>query len=337
MKTIFCYVLLLCTIVFRQDACAQDIHFSQFHETPLYRNPALAGIMKGDLRVQAVLRSQWNSVANGYKTGSLNVEYKTKPGQGDDYLTWGLQAYYDRAGTTNLTTTIVMPAINYHKSVSEYRNRYISLGFMGGVVQRRFDRSKMTTDNQYNGGGDGETRLNNGQMYLDGSVGLSYNTGIGENEQSNLVVGVAYHHFNKPTNSFFEDDKVMLEPKLVFSADFKIDMNEYSTLTFHSDYLKQGSSSQFIGGMMFGLKMGALVDEPEYVLHGGAFMRWGDAIIPTIKLDYRPLSVALSYDVNISKLAMKSAGRGGFELSVTYVGFLQKFNTTLNALKCPRF
>jgi Type IX secretion system membrane protein PorP/SprF len=32
------------------SACAQDIHFSQFYEAPLYRNPAFAGIVNGDLR-----------------------------------------------------------------------------------------------------------------------------------------------------------------------------------------------------------------------------------------------------------------------------------------------
>ncbi len=55
---------------------AQDIHFSQFFEAPLYRNPALAGIVNGDVRVQTVYRSQWNSITNAYKTTSVNAEYK---------------------------------------------------------------------------------------------------------------------------------------------------------------------------------------------------------------------------------------------------------------------
>jgi type IX secretion system PorP/SprF family membrane protein len=320
-----------------QKVTAQDLHFSQFHETPLYRNPALAGIMNGDIRVQTVFRSQWNSIANAYKTGSFNIEYKTKPGQGDDYMTWGLMAYYDRAGTTNLTSTILMPAINFHKSMSEYRNSYLSAAFMGGFVQRRFDRSKMTTNNQYENGWDGESEVNNGYTYWDGSAGLSYNTSIGEGEKSNLVLGVAYHHFNRPTNSFFNASSIVLDPKLVFSADMKLDLNEYSTMTIYSDFVKQGTNTEIIGGMLYGLKVGPLVDEPDYVLHGGAFLRWGDAIIPTVKLDYRSFSAGISYDVNISKLAPHSVGQGGFELSVTYRGFLDKFNSTLDALRCPRF
>ncbi len=69
---------------------SQDIHFSQFFETPLLRNPALAGIFGGDLRIQGVYRNQWNSVTVPYQTGSLNAEYKLPVGRGDDFLSIGV-------------------------------------------------------------------------------------------------------------------------------------------------------------------------------------------------------------------------------------------------------
>src|SRR5690349_25045046 len=77
---------------------AQDIHFSQFFETPLLRNPGLAGIFKGDFRIQMVYRDQWRSVTDGYKTGSLNGEYKLPIGKMDDFITIGGQVLFDRAG-----------------------------------------------------------------------------------------------------------------------------------------------------------------------------------------------------------------------------------------------
>ncbi len=86
-------------------ASAQDIHFSQFFEAPLWRNPSLAGIFNGDIRVQAVYRDQWNSVTNAYKTGSLNAEYKIPIGKGDDFFTTGLQILNDKAGTIGWVTT----------------------------------------------------------------------------------------------------------------------------------------------------------------------------------------------------------------------------------------
>src|SRR6186713_140997 len=89
---------------------SQDLHLSQFFETPLLRNPSLAGIFTGDVRVQAVYRDQWNSITNAYKTGSLNAEYKMPVGKGDDFFTTGIEVLYDKAGTIGWTSAHILPA-----------------------------------------------------------------------------------------------------------------------------------------------------------------------------------------------------------------------------------
>ncbi len=318
------------------NARAQDLHFSQFFEAPLYRNPALAGIVNADIRVQTVYRSQWNSVANAYKTASLNAEYKL-PVVNDDYITLGTQIFYDRAGSIGMKTIHVLPALNYHKSLSEDRNSYLSVGFMAGVVQRSIDRSRMKTTNSYTNGTDGESNLIPQYHYFDGSAGISYNTQIGQNEMNNLVVGVAYHHFNKPKSSFYNNYNVTAQPKWVYSADVKFSINESSFVTVYNDHTRQGSYSETLSGMMYGLNIGAYTENPDYTLQAGAFLRWGDAVIPTLQLDYRPFTVSLSYDVNISRLTTSSYGRGGFELSLKYAGFLNRESSTSETMRCPRF
>src|SRR5215218_9074098 len=112
---------------FSNSVFSQDIHFSQFFETPLLRNPALAGIFSGDLRIQAVYRTQWGSVTVPYQTGSVNAEYKLPMGSSNDFLSIGGQVLYDKAGTVALTATHILPTVNYHKSLSEERNMYLSL------------------------------------------------------------------------------------------------------------------------------------------------------------------------------------------------------------------
>jgi type IX secretion system PorP/SprF family membrane protein len=326
--------LLLLAAAFNSQA--QDIHFSQFYDAPLYRNPALAGIVNGDVRVQTVYRSQWNSVANAYTTGSLNAEYKV-PVVGDDYMTLGMEVFYDQAGSTNFRSTHLLPAVNYHKSLSEEKNVYLSAGFMGGWVERTIDRSKMTTNSTYEGIGDGEINLQPRNNYFDGTAGLSLNMGLNDNPENNLVVGVAYHHFNKPKNSFFNDATVIVSPKWVYSADVKFALNEYSSMTIYTDHTEQGTYTETMAGLLYGLKIGDYVDEPDYILSAGAFMRLNDAVIPTIKLQYQKISVALSYDVNISRLASTSLGRGGFEFSASYVGFIDRYFSSKDAMKCPRF
>ncbi len=313
---------------------AQDIHFSQFSEAPLWRNPSLAGIFTGDIRVQAVYRDQWNSVTNAYRTGSMNAEYKLPVGKVNDFLTVGMQVLYDRAGTIGWTSTHVLPALNYHKSLSTQNNRYLSLGFMGGLVQRRFDPSKMTTNSQYDNGGLGENLANSQYSYLDGSVGMSYNSNLNFNPDNTFYIGAAYHHFNRPNNSFYRNAAIELHPKWVFSGGLKLGVSDYAYLTVQADHSKQGGFAETMAGIMYGLKLGEDPDNPAYTLHAGSFLRWNDALIPVIKIDYTPFSAALSYDVNISKLKPSSYGRGGFELSVSYIGFLKRNE---GYLLCPKF
>src|SRR5436305_8270435 len=111
----FFYIFISLTISY--SGFSQDIHFSQFFETPLLRNPALAGIFSGDLRIQGVYRTQWNSVTVPYQTGSFNGEYKQPIGKSDDFITLGGEILYDKAGTVALTSTHILPVINYHKSL----------------------------------------------------------------------------------------------------------------------------------------------------------------------------------------------------------------------------
>jgi len=316
---------------------AQDIHFSQFFETPLLRNPALAGIFTGDFRLQMVYRDQWRSVTEGYKTGSLNGEYKLPIGKADDFVTIGGQILFDRAGSAALTQTSFQPVLNYHKSLSADRNRYLSLGVMGGVVNRSFDRTKITTDNTYNNGFDGETAIAPNYTYMDGSVGLSYNSDLGPDPEDNFYVGFAYHHFANPKNTFFRDPSTRLNPKWVASAGFRFGVTDFSYITIQADHAAQAGYHETIAGVLYGMKIGEQVDDPKYVLHGGAFLRWNDALIPVLKMDYASFSFALSYDINISKLKPASLGRGGFELSLSYIGFLDRSNSSLNAVRCPRF
>jgi hypothetical protein len=231
----------------------------------------------------------------------------------------------------------MLPALNYHKSLSADRNMYLSFGFMGGLVQRTIDRSSIKTTSTYQSGFDGETALVPQYKYFDGSAGVSFNTQLGENSMNNLVLGVAYHHFNKPKNSFFNDANIMVQAKWVYSADVKMAVNESAFVTIYNDHVRQGSYSETISGLLYGLKIGPYTETPDYVLQAGAFLRWGDAVIPALQLDYRPFAVSLSYDINISKLAAATNGRGGYELSVKYVGFLNRDNSSADAVRCPRF
>lgn len=334
---------LLFTLTSSTSIFSQDIHFSQFSETPLLRNPALAGIFSGDLRVQGVVRSQWSSVTVPYQTGSVNAEYKLPLGTSNDFLSLGGEVLYDKAGTVALTATHILPTVNYHKSLSEEKNMYLSVGFMGGLVQRKLDRSKMTTNSQYNGNAydeslsDGETFPNSQYSYWDGSVGMSFNSQIGSSEDDNLILGVAYHHFNKSNKiSFYGNSQLEMTPKWVFSAGVRMGVTDNAYITFNADYSKQGTSTETIGGVIYSYKLDDPID-PRYVFSAGAYLRWKDAMIPVAKMEFKPFTVSVSYDANVSQLKTASNGRGGMEISISYQKYLNRDNSSKDAIRCPRF
>jgi type IX secretion system PorP/SprF family membrane protein len=321
---------------------SQDLHFSQFSETPLLRNPALAGIFLGDIRIQGVNRSQWGSVTTPFQTTSLGIEYKRGIGKSEDFISFGGEILHDKAGTISYTTTSVMPVFNYHKSLSEEQNSYLSAGFMAGIVQKRFDRSKVTTDAQFNGNtfdassSDGEKLLNNNFYYLDGSAGISYNRQIGEYRENNFYIAAAYHHFNQSARqSFYGTDKTSLAPKLVFSGAIKMAVAEGAAASFYADYTSQGKSREIMTGLLYSYILDD-VDNPTYLIEGGLYYRWKDALIPVLKLDYKPFIISVSYDVNISSLKTASNYRGGFELSITYQSFFATDYSTRYATHCPK-
>lgn len=335
---------LLMSIVLMQSfvAFSQDVHFSQIFETPLLRNPSLAGIFKGDIRFQSVYRTQWNSVTTPYQTTSVSGEFKKQIGSHYDYITIGGQIVYDKAGTVALTTTQILPVINYQKSLSEFRNMYLSLGFMGGLIQRKLDRNKMTTNSQYDGTAfngslaDGETFSSPNYSYFDASVGMSFNAQLGENEDDNIYIGAAYHHFNKAKKiSFYRVSEEEMTPKMVGSVGLRMGMTSSSFFTLQADYTTQNKYKEIVGGVLYSIKLDS-DEDPKYIFHTGAYFRWKDAIIPVAKLEFQPLSVAVSYDANISQLKQSSKGQGGFEISLVYQK-AKKDNSSLDAVRCPKF
>lgn len=335
---VLCGILLS---LFSNNSFSQDIHFSQFFETPLLRNPALAGLFSGDVRLQGVYRTQWGSITVPYQTGSFNGEFKLPIGKGNDFLSVGGQILYDKAGTVALTSTHILPVANFHKSLSNVKNMYLSVGFMGGLVQRKLDQTKITTNSQYNGTGydptlsNGESFTNPGYSYIDGSAGISFNSQLGANVDDNIYFGVAYHHFNKASKiSFYNNAKIEMIPKWVVSAGIRRNVSDRSFVTLQGDYSKQGTSNETIGGMIYSYKLDSDPDFATHVFHAGAIIRWKDAIIPVVKMEYKPFTVAVSYDINVSQLKTASQNRGGFELSITYQTSRTRDDQDV---RCPRF
>lgn len=320
---------------------AQDINFSQFYDLPLLRNPAFAGLYKGNFRVNGGYRSQWGSVTVPYQTQALSGEFAFAVNQ-KDFLSLGAQVTNDIAGDSKMGKTQFLPVLAFNKCINEATNSFLSIGFSGGLVQERFDPSKLRFDDQFvngaysNANPTQQTFNNTNLLYWDANVGVTYTGRL--NENTDFYIGAAYFHFTEPKVAFSQTNDIVLNKKYVFNAGFTIKMNEDDRVMLYGDYFQQGGNHQGQGGFLIKHNLTpSNEDEDEETLSiaGGCFYRWNDATIPVIKLNLPKLSFGLSYDMNISKLKPASQLRGAFELTICHKNFLEGLRGSSMSIPCP--
>lgn len=343
-------LLILIGCLFTLPTFAQDVGFSQFYDQPLLRNPALAGIFTGDVRFTASYRNQWESVTIPYRTFGLSAEVKMPINiTQDDNLTIGLQLIRDVAGTSEFSTTQILPAVNYSLPLSKVRTSYLSVGFMGGIMQQRFDPTKLVMNDQFVAGSNGSYSIlpasqqifnKTSVNYFDLSTGISYNGSI--QEKADYFVGVGMFHITAPKVGFYDNHTITLNKKLAFNGGLSVPTSEADRFIVYGDYFRQydttfhsvGNSMQ--AGFMFSHDLFVMGDDAT-TISGGILYRMNDAIIPVIQLQLNKFMIGLSYDVNIDKLSTAARYRGGFELILSYRDFLNNSQSERRQTMCPTF
>ncbi|MFM8489429.1 MAG: type IX secretion system membrane protein PorP/SprF, partial [Bacteroidota bacterium] len=134
-------LVLLCA-----HAHAQDIHFSQFANSPVNLNPGMIGVFGGDVRAVANYRDQWRSVPVPYTTFSGTVENKVywAKGKYDRYFTGGLLLNYDKQGSLSLTSMQVGLPVSVTLPVTRFG--FLTVGATPAFGQRSFGTEKLTFD-----------------------------------------------------------------------------------------------------------------------------------------------------------------------------------------------
>lgn len=342
MKKIFPLLILIFCVEY-SPAIGQDAAFSQFYENPLLRNPALAGIFDGDFRVSGIFRNQWQSITTPFRTAGLGIETKFAIGNAYDFFTVGVQLTEDAAGDINLKRTQILPVINFHKSLSEAYDSYLSLAFMGGAVNSQFDATKLHLDDQFvngsfNANNPSQQVFNNtGKTYWDLGTGLVYSAAWGNN--NSCYIGASLFHFNNPKIAFFTNNELSttLHRKFTINTGITLPTSDVNKLMFHADYFRQSAHQQFIAGGIYAIEVSpGYYSNYKTVLSLGGFYRWKDALIPVVKLEYNHFVVGMSYDATLSQLSTSAQIRGGLELTSSYRTNLNVLNQEAKKVRCVR-
>jgi len=347
MKKFLSFALGAYTLAAALSVQAQDTHYSQFYETSILRNPALTGVFNGDYRVSLMYRNQWSSVGSqaAFQTGQAAAEFKRQIGESEDFIGFGLLAFYDRTGTINLQTLSGSVAVSYNKMINSDRSTFVSIGLMGGYLQRNFDASKMTLDNQYLPGSGynpsnptGENISNPKVSQMDAGAGINFSTNSGIDNRNNYTIGVSGYHLTRPENSFYNSSQSGLKKDFRWNVNASGNwlLDDRWSAQFQGNFALQGKYSETVIGGLFGHKNDEAASERSFVLYAGLFMRVNDALIPVVKMDYDGLTVAASYDMNISKLKAATSLRGGFEISLVKTGLLSDPQRGMSKTICPK-
>jgi type IX secretion system PorP/SprF family membrane protein len=318
---------------------AQDLHFSQFFNSPLTTNPANTGfIPDADYRLGANYRNQWSSVMTvPYKTISVFGDaqfFREKLDNG--WLGLGALILNDKAGSGSLVSTKVYGSLAYHQMLG--LSSLVSAGFNIGWANKRIDQSKLKFPDQFDGKFFDITQptsvvLNsNNVSYLDVHAGMNYDYFPAENVYINA--GYSIQHVNRPKETFFSDNNIDNRIPMRHSGFVNaiLKLNDRVIVNPNAYFSMQAKATELVFGINANYNLSEF-GEKQFI--AGVYYRLGDAVVPMVGFELNHVQLAFSYDVTLSSLSKFNGYRGALEFSLIKKGFYPA-NVDRQSI-CPSF
>jgi len=302
------FTLLLVALLGIGSLKAQDPEFTQFYANKLYLNPAFAGTGGGP-RFSLNYRNQWPSISNAFETYSVSYDQHFDAIGGGV----GVQAWHDRAGDGELTTTVVSAMYSYNLNVT--RDFTIKAGLQASGYTRSVDFSKLRFEDQIDPRRGfvrptQEPLPKNGtetiDPYPDFSAGF-----MGFTEK--YYAGFSVHHITEPTQSFYNNPNNTLPRKFTGHVGMMLPLdnaarNPESFISPNIMYQRQGKFTQVnVGGYYI----------HKFFVTGLWFRQTApnsDALMALVGLKKDPFKIGYSYDLTVSEA--RPAAKGSHEISL---------------------
>jgi type IX secretion system PorP/SprF family membrane protein len=298
---------------------AQDIHYSQFFNSPMNLSPSLTGFFNGDSRFYGNYRNQWANVPVDYTSATAGADFKFRNAKNNNYFALGTMINYDMAGDVNLSLTELNFFLAYSFQLGEKSSLSPAAGL--SLAQRRFEPGNVTSGNQWDGRAFnpsipaedfGEANL----FYFDLAAGIHYRW---QNAYRRTIdLGVAAYHLAGPTQSFQANSGSSSPRRERYSAYALVNLpvSNGMDLLVNAVYTMQESYRERVANMQLKFYMGRRQSAAFYL--GGGY-RLDDAWYPMVALELGSVYGAFSYDFNISDFDEATDGRGGPEFSLRYI------------------
>lgn len=309
-----------------------DPHFSQYYVYPAWLNPALTGAFDGDYRISGIYRSQWGNISSPFTTPGIAVDFTTNKNS-----SFGASVLNQTAGDGGYNYLTAYGSYSYNGvrfGPQEYQR--IVMGMQIGVIQRRFNRSKLTFGDQWNpitgynpGVTSAEAFSRTSATSFDAGAGILYFDAT-PNKKLNAFGGFAVSHLTRPDDQFSESGNARLPMRYTVHGGVRISLSDELSLTPNLLYLKQGKAQEKMLGAY-----ARLVAAPGTDVMLGANYRFKDALSPFVGFTHKNLVLGVSYDVNTSDLGRMAHGSNSFEISLSFIG-KRSVKTPEIEFVCPR-
>ncbi len=310
---------------------AQDFHLSMYDAAPMFLNPAMTGLVDGNVRVHAQYRNQWNSVAfKPYNTALISLDApKGKWGFGGQIMNM-------RAGVGNYNVLQGLLSVSYAIALDKNKFNNISFGLQAGVTQKTIEAGLYTFNNQYSStdGGYFDKSLSSGESFNKQSfVTPQVNAGFmyyNAKQQARLNPFFGYSAFNltNPKETYFNTTN-KLPIRHYVHAGLRINITELFYVIPKVLIMLQKNASEQI----YSVDLGYFLKEQEFYLLAGINYRYNDAAVLYVGARKGSFMGKVAYDANVSSLRDVSKYKGAFEISLTYIG---KKSKSKEVRHCPR-
>lgn len=305
---------------------AQDIHFSQFFNSPLNTNPALTGIFNGDIRLGAHFRQQWENVPVDYLTFSGYADKKFyNPRNETGFFSGGILFNYDRAGDSRLS--MIQGALSGSYTLMLNKRNLVTLGVQAGASNTRVDFSQdLQWGSQFNGlmfspeSPNGEPFEGVQTLtYFDMGGGLNYRWQT--SERTHIDIGAGLYNILTPDQAFY-DGKSDLPMRISGNLDASFQLSRALDLQFHGLAQFQQDYREYVPAINLRIHVNQKRGT-QFALDLGGIGRLNnnelDAWTPYLALNFNQWRLGLNYDFNASEFKVASDRQGGPEVSLTYI------------------
>lgn len=318
------------------ESKAQDFQFSQYHESPLYLNPAFTGLGKMH-RIAINSRIQWPNLPKAYLTNAISYDYNL------DHLSsgFGLMLTRDVAGSGNLGNTNASFLYSYRVAIG--KKLVLSTGLQFAYNFTGLNQNGLTLGDQLldNRGVSFDSELDNIHkiQYFDFSGGM-----LAYSEM--LWGGFALQHMTEPEVSLIGDSNPLLM-KLSIHGGIRIPlyrgpkkMDNISSIAPSFVYKRQGSNDQLDVGFNWhydpisaGLWYRGV---PFKKTNPNEQLYDRDALIFKFGLLFPDFQVGYSYDFTLSELGGASGGAHEISIIFDFEAQLKK-KRKKQFIPCPTF